>query len=67
MFCPAGSVHGHLSVYACTGAGIERDSLQLGTRAGRSYAWLTHSGRETEYDSAEVQRIRERAAGGNAG
>ena len=57
MFCPAGSVQAHLILHAATGEGIRRDILQLGARAGQSRAWLLHDGEESEYDSAEVQRI----------
>lgn len=57
MFCPAGSVHAHLSLRASTGDGISRDILQLGTRDGQSRAWLLHQGRESEYDSDEIEKV----------
>ena len=57
MFCPAGSVHSHLSLRASTGGGISRDILQVGTRAGHEFAWLLHQGKESEHDSSEVEKI----------
>src|ERR1022692_1848204 len=56
MFCPAGSVHGHISLRASSGDGISRDILQLGTRQGREFAWLLHRGQESEYDPIEVEQ-----------
>jgi len=56
MFCPAGSVHGKLSLRASTGDGIGRDILELGTKQGREFAWLLHRGKESEYDSSEVKK-----------
>jgi hypothetical protein len=57
MFCPAGSVHAHLSLRASTGGGISRDILQSGTRDGRPRAWLLHHGQESEYDPDEIKRV----------
>ena len=57
MFCPAGSVHAHLSLRASTGDGISRDILQSGTRDGQPRAWLLHHGQESEYDSDEIERV----------
>lgn len=57
MFCPAGSVHAHLSLRASTGGGISRDILQLGEREGQSRAWLLHHGQESEHDSNEIERV----------
>jgi hypothetical protein len=57
MDCPAGSVHAQLSLRASSGEGITRDILELGTREGRSCAWLLHQGKQSEFDSHEVERI----------
>ena len=57
MYCPAGSVHGHIYLRAWTGDGITRDILEIGTREGHSYAWLLHNGIKSEYDSHEVEPV----------
>jgi hypothetical protein len=57
MFCAASSFHAQLSLRASTGDGISRDILQLGTKDGRSSAWLLHHGQESEYDSDEIERV----------
>jgi hypothetical protein len=57
ILCPAGSVHLRLSMHALSGNGISRDILQLGTRDGRSRAWLINQGQESEYDSGEIERV----------
>ena len=57
MFCPAGSFHARLNLRASTGHGIARDILQLGTRAGREFAWLLHQGEESEYEPDEIERV----------
>jgi hypothetical protein len=57
MFCPAGSVHGQISMRASSRDGISRDILQVGTRQGREFAWLLHRGQESEYDSSEIERV----------
>jgi hypothetical protein len=57
MFCPAGSVHAHLSLRASTGDGISRDILELGTRDDLQRAWLLHRGHQSECDPVEVEKI----------
>ena len=57
MWCPAGSVQGSLSLRASTGAGVTRDFLMLGTRDGRSRAWLLRRGEKSEFNSEELKRI----------
>jgi len=56
MSCLAGSVQARLGLRASTGAGISRDILQLSTKDGCEYAWLTHRGVESEHKPGEVQR-----------
>ncbi len=65
MFCPAGSVHSHLTLRALTGDGISRDILQLGTKEGRRLAWLIRQGKQSEYDPAEVEENGQPGASGN--
>jgi hypothetical protein len=57
MFCHAGSVYAQLLLRASTGGGIGRDILHSGTRDGQLRAWLLHHGRESEYDSDEIQKL----------
>jgi hypothetical protein len=67
MFCPAGSVHAHLTLRASTEDGITRDILQLGTKNDQPRVWLLHHGQQSEYDPDEVQRIGQQDAAPNGG